>query len=230
MQSHTAELAGAIKTILSENRVDPSSVFALTNSEGAIHALNYQLETTINKFKGLILTGAPGQSIGQVAHNQIENQIKTLPNADALMKRYDDAVAAFVSGKPVEPDKSLPEGFQKLLLALTNPANLPFSRELWTYNPSEYVAKVQEPILVIIGKKDIQVDWQTDGKALEAATTNKKNVTFTYPENADHVLKHEEKPREKLVPAEIALRYNADDRELDKDVLNSILDWLTEHA
>jgi len=60
-----------------------------------------------------------------------------------------------------------------------------------------FITAVKEPILIVIGKKDIQVDWQADGKALEAAAKDRA-VSFFYPENADHVLKFEEKPRDKL--------------------------------
>jgi hypothetical protein len=42
----------------------------------------------------------------------------------------------------------------------------------------------------------------------------KGNVTFVYPENADHTLKHEERPRDQLI-AEVVLRYNAEERKLD---------------
>jgi dienelactone hydrolase len=122
-------------------------------------------------------------------------------------------------------DSSLPEGIKQLLFSLANPANLPFARELWNFNPSEYIAKVNEPILVLIGKKDVQVDWQVDGKALEKATAKKNSVAFVYPVNADHVLKYEEKPREKIT-SEALLGYNAQDRKLDPEAANAIVNWL----
>jgi uncharacterized protein len=226
MQSHETELSGAMKTLLSSEIVNFDSVFALTNSEGTIHALNYQLHQNAGKFKGLIFTGAPGQSIGQIARNQIQNQVKNLLNSEDLMKKYDEAITAFLSGKIATPDPSLPEGIKLLLLGLNNPMNLPFSRELWNYNVSDFIANIPEPMLVIIGKKDIQVDWQIDGKALETATINKKNVIFVYPPNANHILKHEDKLRESLSAVEVGNSYNAEDRVLDKDVLTAILNWL----
>ncbi len=226
MQSHVDELSGAVNNLISGKHVKNGNLFVLTNSEGAIHALNYQLQAKNNRFKGLILTGAPGRSIGQIARSQIQNQIKSLPNAELLMKQYDAAITAFTRGEPVKPDNSLPDGLQKLLLGLSNPANLPFARELWTFNPSEFIAKIHEAILVLIGKKDIQVDWQADGSALQTATVDKSNVTFVYPKDANHVLKHEEKFRESLVATEVGLRYNAEDAVLDQEASTAILDWL----
>ena len=42
-------------------------------------------------------------------------------------------------------------------------------------------------MLVVIGKKDLQIDWKVDGTALENATAHKTAVSFSYPKNANHV-------------------------------------------
>jgi uncharacterized protein len=225
MQSHLDELSGAVETLVSDGHVNGDYIFALTNSEGAIHALNYQLQTKSRRFRGLVLTGVPGRAIGAVGRSQILAQVKNLTNGQDIMKHYDEQVAAFVAGKPIVPDASLPEGIRMLLLSLASPANLPFARELWTYDPAQFIAQVDEPILVLIGKKDIQVDWQTDGKALEEATSKKTNVTYSYPENANHVLKHDETPRVQLI-AQASLRYNALDTEIDQQTANIIINWM----
>jgi alpha-beta hydrolase superfamily lysophospholipase len=51
MQSHLDELSGAVETLVSDGHVREDCVFVLTNSEGAIHALNYQLQTKSRRFK-----------------------------------------------------------------------------------------------------------------------------------------------------------------------------------
>ena len=226
MQSHIEELRGAVETIVAEKNVNKEHLFALTNSEGAIHAVNYQLKASSTPFKGLVLTGAPGRAVGELARSQIFDQIEHLPNAELIMKPYDDAIADFLANKPMTMDASLPEGIKMLLSSLESPANLPFSRELWTYRLSEYIAKVNEPLLVVIGKKDIQVDWKIDGKILENATAQKTAVSFGYAENANHVLKHEVTSREALNAQFVSLHYNAPDTELDLEAANAIYDWL----
>jgi hypothetical protein len=52
-------------------------------------------------------------------------------------------------------------------------------------------------------------------------------VSFNFPEDANHVLKHESRPREELAQAEVMLRYNADDASLDADTAAAIVAWLT---
>jgi hypothetical protein len=230
MATHVDELRGAVETVISEKNVDRDNLFALTNSEGAIHAVNYQLQATGNRFKGLVLTGAPGRSIGAIGRWQIFNQVKSLPDAETIMRHYDEAIAGFQADRPVVIDQSLPDGIKQLIASLESPANLPFARELWTYSLPEHIAKVSEPLLVIIGKKDLQIDWKIDGGLLENVTAPNSAVSFAYPENANHVLKHEEMPMEQLTGQSVSLRYNAPDAELDEAAVSTIISWLDEHG
>jgi hypothetical protein len=211
---------------MAQENVDKDTIFVLTNSEGAIHAVNYQLQAKNNRFKGLVLTGPPGRAIGELARGQIFEQIKNMPNAKTIMKAYDDAIAAFLVNKPVKIDASLPEDIKMVLLSLVTPYNLPFSRELWRYRLSEYLPKISEPVQVVIGKKDIQVDWKVDGKILEEVTAQKTEISFVYPENANHVLKHEDKPRESLNAQNATLDYNSPNSKLDQKAADTIFDWL----
>jgi uncharacterized protein len=149
-----------------------------------------------------------------------------LPNAQILMKPFDGAIADFLANRPMAIDAFLPEGIKLLLHSLETPANLPFSRELWMHSLAEDIAKINDPMLIVIGKKDIQVDWKVDGKLLENANAQKTAVLFVYPENANHLLKHEETPCEELNAKSVALNYNAPNSELDKEAANAIFDWL----
>ena len=106
-----------------------------------------------------------------------------------------------------------------LLQSLETPANLPFASELWMADASPLLAQVDIPVLVIIGKKDIQVDWQDDGEPLQRAAAGHANVTFLFPENANHVLKYEARPRAELAQPEALPRYNAPDAHLDPEAL-----------
>ncbi len=116
-----------------------------------------------------------------------------------------------------------------MLKALETPANLPFSRELWRYDPSSYIGKVREPIEILIGKKDIQVDWVIDGKFLESSLSGHKDASFDYPDNANHVLKHEELPRDELTAEYVTSHYNSPNSKLDSESVNLITNWLEDH-
>ncbi|MHB8351707.1 MAG: alpha/beta hydrolase, partial [Thermoplasmata archaeon] len=226
MQSHADELAGAVRTALAERGVAGDRLFVLTNSEGAIHAVNYQLRGVGPHFRGLVLTGAPGRAIGAVVRSQFVHAGRGLPNVEDLLKCYDAAISEFLADRPIRVDPSLPEGVQQVLLSLQTPANLPFARELWTYDLASTLARVQEPVLVVIGKKDLQTDWKADGTALREALAKNRSATFSYPENANHVLKLEPTPVEALVAEKVVARYNAPDVSLDPEAAKVIVDWL----
>ncbi|MGI8688422.1 MAG: alpha/beta hydrolase [Thermomicrobiales bacterium] len=159
MQSHVDELAGAVRTLASQVSLRDGRIFALANSEGTLHALNYQVHSSAIPFAGLVLIAPPGRAVGTVTRSQLAAQAAGLPNGEALLALYDAAIARFLAGEPIAPDPSLPQGVQMLLQSLATPANLPFARELWMADAAPLLRQVDVPVLVIIGKKDIQVDW-----------------------------------------------------------------------
>jgi alpha-beta hydrolase superfamily lysophospholipase len=230
MQSHLDELASAVRTLANQVYVRNDRIFALANSEGTLHALNYQVHRPAIPLAGLVLVAPPGRPIGALAHAQLAAQAAGVPNGDALMALYDAAIARFLAGEPVAPDPSLPEGAQLLLRSLETPANLPFVRELWMADAASLLRQLDVPVLVIIGKKDLQVDWQADGAPLRRAAAGHADVTFRFPENANHVIKEELRPRSELVPVEITESYNGPNTHLDPEALASIVEWLAAHA
>ena len=230
MQSHVDELAGAVRMMAGQEYARSGRIFALANSEGTLHALNYQVHHPEIPFAGLVLLALPGRPIGAVARSQLAAQVSGVPNGDALLARYDAAIARFLAGEPIAPDPSLPENVQMVLKSLETPINQPFARELWMTDGAPLLRQVDVPVLVIIGKKDIQVDWQADGEPLKLAAAGQEKVTFLFPENANHVLKEELRPRSELVPAQVTESYNDPDTRLDQEALASIVEWLAAHT
>jgi len=230
MQSHLDEFAGAVRELLRRPFVRPDRIFAVANSEGTLHALSYQIHETTHPLAGLVLIAPPGRSVGSVARSQIAAQVTNLPNGDAVMALYDAAIARFLAGEPIAADPLLPAGIQALLGGLAAPVNLPFARELWATDGAPLLERVSVPVLVVIGKKDVQVDWRTDGEPLMRAARGRPQVTFLFPEDANHVLKHEAKPRAELNAQHVAASYNAADATLDSDAMTSIVEWLVSRA
>lgn len=228
MASHLDEVRTAMDQLASRGDVDPSSIYILTNSEGAIHGLNYVRSNPAISVAGLILTGVPGRTIGQLGETQVQFMLTGNENADALFTSYTEAVDAFLAGEGMSIDPALPDSVKMLLQSLAAPVNQPFAAELWTLDIAPWLADIQIPTLVLIGKKDIQVDWQLDGEPLEAQAAGNPSVSFVYPENANHVLKYEPKPREQLTPEDGAT-YNLADRVLDLDTVDAIVTWLGNH-
>lgn len=226
MAGHTAELAGAIQLLAARPDVDPRRIFILANSEGCIHALNYQLHTPAYPCAGLILTAAPARPISAVVRSQVAAQLAVVPNGDALLAAFDTAMQAFVAGRPVPESDQFPEGLRMLILGLTNPLNQPFARELWATDPAALLAQISVPVLIVIGKKDIQVDWRADGAVFEALAAQRPNISIAYPEHANHVLKHETQARAELTAGDAVAAYNAASAVLDAETVTAITSWL----
>jgi pimeloyl-ACP methyl ester carboxylesterase len=147
-----------------------------------------------------------------------------MPGADEIMKLYDEAIDGFLATGTMKPDGSLPEGIKIFLASLVNPVNMPFTQEIWARDITPDLKKIDVPVLVIIGKKDIQVNWEFDGERLQSVAEGMDTITFSFPENANHVLKYEELPR-----GEINLtnpNYNGPDTVLDPETLDIIINWL----
>ncbi|MFI9510851.1 alpha/beta hydrolase [Nocardia sp. NPDC052566] len=223
MQSFADELAGAVRA--AAEQLNSERIFAVANSEGALHALHYQLRKPEIPLAGMVLIAPPGRVIGAVARSQLAAQAARLPNSDELLELFDQAIDRFLAGQPVDPDPALPEGLQQLLRSLETPINLPFTREFWTADAAELLGRIDIPVLVVIGKKDIQVDWQADGDPLRRVAGT--NVQFLFPENANHVLKQELRPRSDLT---IGTDYNSPDALLDPQAMAAVTAWLASVA
>lgn len=230
MQSHLDELAGAVGILAGDGAIRADRIFAVANSEGTLHALNYQVGDPAIPLAGLVLIAPPGRSVGAVARAQVAEQFAAVPGAAEMLARYDAAIARFAAGETFAPDPTLPPPVQQLLQGLMTPANLPFARELWTADAAGPLGRVAAPVLVIIGKKDIQVDWQADGGPLRRAAAARPEVAFLFPDDANHVLKHEARPRAGLVAAEVLAGYNDPAARLDPLALRGLLDWLIARA
>ncbi len=230
MQSHVDELAGAVRLLASQPAVLPERMFGLGHSEGTLHVPHYQLGAPEIPFAGMVLAGPPGRPVGAVARSQLAAQATSVPDGAHLLDLYDAAVARFLAGEPAAPDPALPEGVRALIASLENPVNLPFSRELWTADAAPLLATVDVPVLVLIGQKDIQVDWRADGDPLRRAAAGREGVDFVFPEAANHLLKQEPRPRQGLAAPEVAAAYNAPDARLDPETVDTILGWLAAHC
>lgn len=229
MKSHMDEVSSAAEQLKRRPGVDASKIFALTNSEGAVHALNAHLAGA-PEFAGLILTGAPGRQLGAVMRGQIEAQVAPLPQGKEIMAGYDKLAARFQAGLPFSPEPAVPPAINNMVAGFYAPQNLPFLREIFSADPARLAAGVKVPLLVVIGGKDIQIDSRLDGKPLEKALAGHQAASFVYPADADHLLKHEPKPREELSSLLVQNNYNAAGRELDAETLKAIIGWLKDRC
>ncbi len=225
MASHLGELAAAVDVLVADPRVDPARVVGLGNSEGCLHVLHYATSAQRVPFAGVVLTGPPGRSVGAVLDMQLAAQLGAVPGGAESLRLVRAATGRFAAGGAMDPDPdpAIPDGVANVLRSFDSPANLPFARELWTASAAEDLAGIRIPTLVLIGEKDLQIDATADGGPLQDVAAGNPDVSFVFPPEANHVLKHEPRPRAEIVPGE---NYNQDGGALDPVAVAAILDWL----
>jgi hypothetical protein len=225
MRSHLEELVAAVGVLAEHDCIDAARIVGLGNSEGTLHILHYATSQENVPFAGIVLAAPPGRSVGEVLLAQLALQAAQVPGGAELMPAVEAAAARYGAGQSMNMDPRLPDSVKMVLASFESPANLPLARELWAENAAIVLPKVEIPTLILIGRKDLQIDATDDGNALERAATGKHNVTFAYPANANHVFKEDARPlAEILTPP--GNGYNEDGTHLDPEALETILGWL----
>jgi pimeloyl-ACP methyl ester carboxylesterase len=146
-----------------------SYIVLLGHSEGALVAT---LAAQTGRVKGLVCVAGSGRPIDEVLNEQlasqpesIRNEIKT--NLELLKK-----------GGTIENPNPM-------LMALFRPSVQPYMRSWLVYDPAVELAKIKQPVLIVQGTTDLQVNVQ-DAEKLHAARP--KSELALIP-NMNHVLK-----------------------------------------
>lgn len=142
------------------------------------------------------------------------------------MKYCDEAISEFLSGKQIVMYPSLRMLTDRFYTAWRIQSTYRSQGNYGSAVSRNMFQKVTESLMVVIGKKDIQIDRKVDGKELEKATAKNGRASFVYPENVNHVLKHEESPIEEPTPQYVSSHYNAPVTRLDEEAASITYDSL----
>ncbi|WP_404452127.1 alpha/beta hydrolase [Virgibacillus necropolis] len=147
-----------------------SNVGIIGHSQGSLVGILAAHETDVDAF--VSIAGA-GRSIDQVLYDQLR---KELP--DDLTKESKDILDKLKQGKHVED-------ISQELQSVFRPSVQPFLSSWMQYNPAEEIQKLDVPVLIVNGKRDIQVPV-SEAKILHQA---KKDAEFLLIPKMNHVLK-----------------------------------------
>ena len=228
LASHVEEMSGAVEALLEQDYVDPDHIYVLSHGESSFLALNYHLDHD-GPIAGLILAALPYRSLADLFIEQVQEQFQHLPERDEIVAGCEALIASFLEGEPFVPHPDVPPALNNYVSSLYDPRSLPFLREILPLDPADLLTRLTVPVLIVIGQKDIQINWQTDAALLQAATAHLPHIVYEFPQDADHVLKHQPKPREELSQADI-WEYSAEGRVLDPEAVRVLIEWLTQQS
>jgi uncharacterized protein len=157
-----------------QQRTSTTCVWLLGHSEGALVAL--AAAQNPQNICGLILVAAAGRPMSEVLREQLKSNPANAPILDQALAAIDSLVA----GKTVDASRLNP-----VLLPLFNPAVQKFLIDAFSYDPAALAARYDGPILILQGKRDLQVAVR-DAELLKQANSR---ATLVLLSDTSHVLK-----------------------------------------
>ncbi len=125
---------------------------------------------------GLVLLSAAGRTLGEVLRQQIKDNPANAPILDQAMAAIDGLEA----GKRIDVSTMNPA-----LMPLFAPQVQGFLIDVFSYDPAKLIATVTKPVLILQGKRDIQVGV-SDAERLKQAAPG---ATLVLLDDTNHVLK-----------------------------------------
>ncbi len=195
--------------------------------EDAKSVVNYF--TKNNKYKKIILLGhGQGSLVGMIAaQTNVDGFISIAGNALSIDQVIIEQIAQQAPGL----DKSATVAFKQLkengratgydpaLESIFGYNLQPFMRSWIQYNPSEEITKLEIPILIIHGDKDIQVEMSQAERLKESAP----QAEYIIVQNMNHILKEIKGGR-----LENHKSYNESRRKIMPEVISSIANFVNQ--
>lgn len=155
------------------------NITLIGHSEGAL--LGSILAHTSNQVTKYVSLQGAGASADQILYEQLTKQLPALSDQITAIHQQ------LKQGKTVEE-------IPFLLKSVYIPSVQPYLISWMQYDPSVEIKKVQQPVLIIDGDKDLQVSLE-QGDLLSQANPKAKRITL---KNMNHVLKHLDKDEDNL--------------------------------
>lgn len=179
-----------------------SNIYVLGHSQGA----TVGMVAAQKGADGFISIAGPGRSIDDVIVEQLSQQAPGLK--ENARKAFDDLRVNGVA-----------QNYSPGLASIFRPSIQPFIRTWMEYDPSEEIKKLNIPVLILAGTKDLQV-LPSEGELLKTA---KPDATYTIVENMNHILK--EISGDDLVNQK---SYNEPNRPVMPELIQAIADFVNQ--
>lgn len=204
----------ATELLKRDSRIDKDNIFIAGHSMGGMLAPRIDAEG--GNYKGLILMAGSPRRLEEIMLDQNE----------AVMRSGKGLIQWFVKTQ-VAKISAMFEGMYELSdeeakkKKVGNGTTLYYFKEMGEHQSSNYLVKLEKPILIMQGEKDFQATLENDFAAYKELLNDKKNVTFKVYENLNHL----------FVPSVYgnimkAMKEYKVEQHIGKNVIKDLADWI----
>ena len=212
----------AANLIKADSRIDPNKVFLLGHSEGGMLAPRIDAEG--GDFAGIITLAGSPRELWELMFDQnmlgIE-QAESQGNQDIQGTSIED-VKDYITAEALRAqtfaDMSDDDAKATTLFGLPGY----YQKDLITHPTKGYLEKLNKPILVLQGEKDIQIYADKDFAAYKEILAGKANAQFILYQSLDHMFM----PARTDQIIDLVDSYLSTPGHVDQKVLADIADWL----
>jgi pimeloyl-ACP methyl ester carboxylesterase len=195
-----------VKALINKHKKEGLQIYLAGHSEGSLVGILAANEAEI---AGFISLAGPARNAAET----LKDQLQKSPSLTPEMKTQSLAnLDSLKNGFTVNT-------FNPLLGSLFRPSIQPYLISWFKYTPTTEIAKLEIPVLVIQGEKDIQVPTA----AAEALDHYAKNSSLKIYPDVNHVLKEIHNDEENKQS------YSSTDISLSKALVKDLIDWLNAH-
>ncbi len=178
------------------------NIYLLGHSEGSLVGILASAQTPV---EGLISIAGASENAFETIKVQLQQNLPEAMAQSATLKL--DSVKQGFTITSYDPS----------LAALLRPSVQPYLQSYFKYTPTEEIAKLDKPVLILHGGQDLQVE-EENARALQQA---KPEATLHIYPSMNHVLKKVDESREQNIAA-----YRDPDFPLEKDLASDIAEWI----
>jgi pimeloyl-ACP methyl ester carboxylesterase len=204
----------ATELLRRDSRIDKDNIFIAGHSMGGMLAPRIDAEG--GNYKGLILMAGSPRTLGEIMLDQNEEVIRS---GKGVLQWYVKTQVAKISAMFEGMYELSDEEAKKKKLG--NGTTLYYFKEMGEHPASEYLLKLEKPVMIMQGEKDFQATLEKDFAAYKELLEDKKNVTFKVYENLNHLFVNS-------VYGNImkAMKEYKVEQHIGKNVIKDLADWI----
>ena len=204
----------ATELLKRDSRIDKDNIFIAGHSMGGMLAPRIDAEG--GNYKGLILMAGSPRRLEEIMLDQNEAVMRS---GKGLLQWFVKTQVANISAMFEGMYELSDEEAKKKKVG--NGTTLYYFKEMGEHQSSNYLVKLEKPILIMQGEKDFQATLENDFAAYKELLNDKKNVTFKVYENLNHL----------FVPSVYgnimkAMKEYKVEQHIGKNVIKDLADWI----